>query len=970
MAVGVSSTMELMGLEPDIEFLYTNVLCGYAKLGDLDSIHRTLGQCKTQGIDLSDRNILEVIHELAFYGHSNKIEQLLGYAKKWVEFNQDAFSVILRLVSQGFDESAIVVLKSMIRDGSPDDAVARTGDFLIKQMVKRNRPLEEVKTLCGDLVHSGLNPNAFITLRQAILHFGSTDSALAILREELKATKPAKEDIFWPLLRLAAANGDIGKLLKNLDDEFDYKPNARTIRDQVVRNMDLEYPYWVVENLKNANVSISTAVSSVVYNFLMQQQLKKAYELASLHEVFLNPSFFQEPMISALEATNDVESYVKIVRYIYENYSKKVNHESVAIDEANVANVLENSPNLIYSTLSALTANDRLGTFTQILKGLVNQGLTISKKEAERIRSDYDSAITAEMASLLTQLASGQLKPAPMKKTKYNISFMASGNLDQFIKLENTRGNDTTNLSNWLLTAYLREGNISKYDEHVKKLESDNILITQGTYREIIKILAYSNHLDNALETFEKVRAKYPKFVLNTTRTLTIALSLLQNNQYEKASHLLETNKTSTSHNHDEATANLDSKLCWKMLNMLAEAGKQDDLQKIFDSLTTKNYVKLSNTLLGPLVRIHLNNGDVNKAVDVFQALAKMHKMTPLQGELTHKLILNDDQTNLQRVTDSSSKIHGKDNSRLKLAFSYIECGRIESAQEILETPDLNIKFKLITQQCERYAESGNVDHLEGLATATRYLQREVNRPEIFYNLLSCYCSADLPDKALGLWKRMQEENEIPSDDFLLKLGRFLKQKDIQVPFEIPAVSSTKLKTVKAKPGDIQESTTLNNFEKALNGNKIGKIRGAYSQLLPTDEISTEKISLFISKLVKADDLSLAQSIIVKMLKEQKRPGPNTLRLFLYKLGAKGDVQSLHELAPLMSDELKKYLSFNNFVCNAYETSGREDDLLENINADLESADSEESRTKMAYDIPFGGILNLLCRKPAVLPKS
>jgi leucine-rich PPR motif-containing protein len=45
------------------------------------------------------------------------------------------------------------------------------------------------------------------------------------------------------------------------------------------------------------------------------------------------------------------------------------------------------------------------------------------------------------------------------------------------------------------------------------------------------------------------------------------------------------------------------------------------------------------------------------------------------------------------------------------------------------------------------------------------------------------------PDKALGLWTRMQEEDVQPSDEFLSTLGTFLKKEGREVPFVIPEVS-------------------------------------------------------------------------------------------------------------------------------------------------------------------------------------
>jgi len=43
-------------------------------------------------------------------------------------------------------------------------------------------------------------------------------------------------------------------------------------------------------------------------------------------------------------------------------------------------------------------------------------------------------------------------------------------------------------------------------------------------------------------------------------------------------------------------------------------------------------------------------------------------------------------------------------------------------------------------------------------------------------------------DKALGLWTQAQEENELPSNEFLSTLGKHLQAHNMEVPFIMPAV--------------------------------------------------------------------------------------------------------------------------------------------------------------------------------------
>ncbi|MPC72392.1 hypothetical protein E2C01_066697 [Portunus trituberculatus] len=85
------------------------------------------------------------------------------------------------------------------------------------------------------------------------------------------------------------------------------------------------------------------------------------------------------------------------------------------------------------------------------------------------------------------------------------------------------------------------------------------------------------------------------------------------------------------------------------------------------------------------------------------------------------------------------------------------------------------------------------------------------------------------PDKALGVWTNMQEENHQPSDNFLIELGQFLLASGRQVPFAIPKkeaapmsttpkgeVTPTSEATSKKVTAHQSESTSVEQFKQAL----------------------------------------------------------------------------------------------------------------------------------------------------------
>jgi len=69
------------------------------------------------------------------------------------------------------------------------------------------------------------------------------------------------------------------------------------------------------------------------------------------------------------------------------------------------------------------------------------------------------------------------------------------------------------------------------------------------------------------------------------------------------------------------------------------------------------------------------------------------------------------------------------------------------------------------------------------------------------------------PDKALGVWTTMQEDDHQPSDSFLIELGEFLQASGREVPFAIPQNQST---PKEQQPIDVPEVTPLAQYRQAL----------------------------------------------------------------------------------------------------------------------------------------------------------
>lgn len=1009
-SLGILSVMKQAGLEPTAD-TYTTLLCSYAKVGDISSILSTLDTCEKQELYLLDKDIFDIIYTLATNGHSSKVDEIIPHLRKSAGYNQDAVNLIFRLTNKGQEEVAFKILKTMPRGTRSDGELSDTGSFFIKQMVKAKCPTDKILSICKELQETGLNARAFLVAVEAGVTSGLVEIAIPFMKELKKSGLPVRQHYFWPLICTEAksGNGDhVLDVIRQMQNDFELSPNSETIRDYVVPNLAEKNSEKMITLLRSAGVSVATAATSVVYNLLVEHRLKDAATLATSYSVYYPPGLHRRPLVSALMKTNDIDSYIRFVRQMYDNIPRLelVRQNNVQQEDEDVVPVdgvtieIDSSPSITQSDVLGHLVLDVLAHYrqnraaivTQILTGLVEQGLTISNAQAEKIQDRLGSELTTEISKLLGQLTAGDLEPIPLDRSTNRPSGFAQLSVEQLEKMieqQDGKGENSKGLKRFLLSACFRSKDIAKTEEVVKRLEAEGFVLTSGVYAQLIDVYGHQDLWEKALQTFQTIKAKDADFLLDDYKAVRVASLLVSHDQVDEAIKFLELN--TKSENTNEARSFNYNATCWRLLNNLADAGKADELNRVFATLEKGNYIEANNALLGPLVKVHIVNNDLQKAVDTFEVISTKHNCTPWKNDLACKLIQAEDATNLQRLTDLSTNIHGEVNSLYDLVFSFVECGRIRQARKILETPGLRSRPQKINVACERYQQEGKVEPLEGLVEATRDLNH-IDRGDIYYNLLLSYTKDDQPEKALGLWTKMQEEDIAPSEQFLVKLGNFLQSKGIAVPFSVPTVENfapikkqnvqqqqqeqpaksaepKKPKTIETKKAVVTPTPAptdpLSIFKKAIRTNgDIDRAIEAKKNIPASDKLSITDQSVFIEALLKADREDEATKATMEMLEQKNFPLARIFRYYLNRVANNGDIETLQKIDPHLNSETKKLISFDNRLCHAFVTAGKSEQYLDKLEQDIDNAKTDEDRAILAEKFPRGGAVGILEHQP------
>ncbi|GLV39949.1 bicoid stability factor [Carabus blaptoides fortunei] len=964
-AKGILSVMQQAGLEPSAD-TYTTLLCGFARKGDLDSINSTFEECDAKEVYLLDKDYLDIIFSLATNNHNHHVPAILAKVRKSVGYNQDAINLILRLINHGQEETALEILKTVPAPAKIEGQPQTSGNILIRQLVKVKRPASNIIEVCKHLQQNGQNARALLYAAETSLQMADPELAYSLLEELQADGQTVRQHFFWPLIVAKGKAKDVHGLLDVLSrmTSFNLSPSSETVREYVLPYLSGDVDE-IMRMLRSAGISTGSAASSIIYSNLIKNNIKDAAHIAGNVPAFYSPALLKRPLTAAFLKTQDVHSYVMLIRRIYDNLERR---DTISpreeTEENNVKQDIVGS--YVLDILYARPKNN-VDIIEAVLTGLVEHGLSMTSAMAERIQDRLGEQMTPEVSTLLGKMTSGELTPITLEKTEPHYTPSSAMNIPQLERLITNleaKKEPTKGLKRQLLTLYTRAKELEKTEALLKSLEADDFQYTNGVYAQLIDLYAHHEKLEETMNYYDKLVSLEPGTALDDTKVMKVIFLLVKNDRFDQAIEMLNA-QTRDGKSGERSFAY--SALCWRLLNSLAEQGKTEQLKTLFDTLVNNKFVDVNNVLLGPLVKVHIVNNDLEGAMQQFEVCCNQYRSTPWKNELACKLIQSEDAEKLQKLTDLSTNIHGEVNSLYDLVFAFVECGRIRQARKILETPGLQSRPQRLNSACERYREEGLVIPLEGLMEATRDLSH-IDRSDIYYQLLLSYIKNGDPDKALGLWTQMQDEDCEPNDQFLKKLGDFLRAKGRDVPFVIPK----NLQKSVAKPKDPKQIVEtvpkgdVSQFRQVIKGGNIDQAIRMKQKV--NNLLNVTDYSLLLEALVKDERQNEATNLCYEMIQKNIYPIPRVFRFFLNKIANNGDVDTMERIGNKLSSDMKKVLSFDNRLCHANIVAGKAGDYLDILMKEIEHARDDQVQI-LAEKFPRGGAVGILEKCPELTEK-
>lgn len=490
-----------------------------------------------------------------------------------------------------------------------------------------------------------------------------------------------------------------------------------------------------------------------------------------------------------------------------------------------------------------------------------------------------------------------------------------------------------------MLLHHCRNKDFQHAKEIKAELDQQNFVYTPFVIVQLLDVSVASEDLKYSQQLFSQLKDSFPDFILDDYKILNYVALLVGKDQVDEAVKVFN----EWSPRADRADDDFLEKNVWQILNAFSVKGNVELTENMWKLIIDKRCCRITSIILGPVIKVYLENNDLDNAVARFEEFAETYSCTPLRNLLFVKLIEKEDHKNLQKIFDLNVQIHGELNTLHDLAFSFIQCGKTAGALKIFKTPGMRGLQDRLDNYCRGLMKSSRLRELEDLISVTKNLFG-TDRDKLYQYLIRGYYEAEDPKKALGVWTLMQEEDLCPSErtrNLLANIREFSEP----VPFVVP---------------DEQAKVSFAQMQEQIPTNaRTGQVQIGGNRMAPESALQSSQTSERICSMVQYDKLDEALEIVHHCLDKKQHLLPQALKSVLNELARNGDVDRLEVLEPKLNTITKKTVHFNNVILQAHIYRGTHEEILLKLEMNVSETDL----------CPAGTFLFLLNRHPELLER-
>ncbi|XP_059051022.1 leucine-rich PPR motif-containing protein, mitochondrial-like [Achroia grisella] len=791
----VVSMMKSLKLENSLETCLAKVRAlAYNKQFKL--LYEEMDKTKTSGLQFSEIHIMEIVKTLAAVGSYEYVAKVLRHLPeetlKTPSISPYMQSVATLLVYQNHPIVALEIYKCLpLPSFGPKDDQGLHGRSLVRDCVKASIPSSIIGLITQELMSSGRNPIALHNASEAALQLNKVPLALDLFMRMKQLGMPIRPHYFWPiLLHNSKSYGEKG-IMNTLSTmvTMEVKPDYDTIMEYSLPYVSFTSPQNLMKKFQDAGLTVSTVLTPMMVTLLNTGQVRAASEICELFQGKVDVEKILKPMLKGYLTTSDVKSTI----HILEDVTKKAG---------------DKNKDWVGRFLCVFMQNKRVledvSDFLELIKAIKAAGINISTPAADycisRLPEKHGKDIIDTFRDSLIEITDerivdeGEMFVQQMPHPKH----MNEESLKAHLSELEAKGMNTRGVLRRLLQEYCKEGNLAAAREVADKCQKEGVFLSAGMKAAIFDLHVKLGELDLAEIALADLNKSSPNFTLDEYKVIDFATLMVYRKKIDQAMELID----EESKKRRIVGGRGVSMNCWRLLDATAAHGSHVEARKMFELLASLRYCKPSNVILGPLIRVHLKNNNLQEAVNEFSRLASKYNKTPLKHELicailktmgdgkSEETFITNEKSNsrlnklAQTVLNIDKKVHGPGDVQLSLIAALADVGYKKTLRKLFLDPTVKFHPDALHRRCERFAEERKVDALETIAQCAKDL-RHVDVDEIYELMLDVYQREDNCTDALALWSRMQEYDVTPSQKFVRNICSLIQANNRPVPSEL-----------------------------------------------------------------------------------------------------------------------------------------------------------------------------------------
>ncbi|XP_072390248.1 leucine-rich PPR motif-containing protein, mitochondrial [Diabrotica undecimpunctata] len=783
--------LEMMKSEniPVDEEIFNNLVLVHTLNGGIEAAENVLGTMKAAQVLETTQTHVAILKGVIRNKNHSDLKKIL--AKYYVQLDEDQLLLILKEIGLNGVISWLPEMNPLFKDLSltrdfinnlknicvhfvhmsepysamkmfnyfQQEAEEHCGIFILEEMLHSNIEYDEclaaVKFFCDNYT----NEYVYERLTEVALKNEYYDIAWRLF-EHLQALRP---HFFWPLfLNARNVEGEAG-IFKVLDrvKKLGVQVDTDTVEYYILPFCNLEDVKSVVEKMKKEGFTVVSVLGPLVRVLLKGNKIKKAAELCEHYKVNIGGDKLFHLICTSWRATKS-----PLLVTVLKKYCESNNNDNDTVGDF-----------LVKSLPSCKNRYD-FHDFSKTLKAIFEAKLKITTTSADLLREKLQEQFGEKESELSEQILDGidkilQLKLKTEKSYIPHPREMSVEELECHLVELTEKGMETRGTLRKLIQMHVNLGNVTRVEELRKQFLAHGYEESVGMKSSLMHSFVVNGNTKAALNLYNEITTLHPDFRIDNYKSIDLATLLVKEGRLTEAISLVESIEY-----RPEFRSALVQRNCVLLLNSFKDQAKQTEM---FDLLIKKKLCVVNNIMLGPLVRILLERGDLEGAVSTFITFAEKHKVTPLLFELIREIALSQNEDLLQTVLDVSTKVHGPVSTQVMLIAVLAEIGEERILKKLFATTKIPIQREL-KKRCERWIKEGKVNALLTLANSCNRVSNDLVDVDFIYQcIIKTFAANNDCEAAVKFYERLLDEDVPVNRKLERDLYQFLKQNNYSV---------------------------------------------------------------------------------------------------------------------------------------------------------------------------------------------